>query len=146
MTTGDGQIGALMELTGLLTEVMAREVELLRTMRSSDIATLGEEKAKLAAAYAGMFETVRANPALVKDAEPGLRETLKEATAALKAEIEDNVRAITAAKTLNERLIRALSAAFAEALSPIAAYTSKGETRAPTPALGQMSLSVDNRI
>lgn len=144
--SANGQIGTLIDLTERLTEVMAREVEHLRAMRSSEIATLQEEKARLAAAYAGAFETVRENPAAVTDAEPRLRGVLKEATASLQATVEDNVRAITAAKALNERLIRALSAAVAETLMPVAAYTSTGGTAPPASAAGRVSLAVDNRI
>lgn len=142
----NSQIGTLIDLTERLTEVMAREVEHLRAMRSSEIATLQDEKARLAAAYIGAFETLRENPAAMTDAEPRLRGVLKKATAVLQATVEDNVRAITAAKALNERLIKALSAAVAETLMPVAAYTSTGGTAPTASVAGPVSLAVDNRI
>ena len=80
------------------------------------------------------------------DAEPGLRGVLKKATAVLHSTVEDNVRAITAAKALNERLIKALSTAVAETLMPVAAYTSTGGTAPTASVAGRVSLAVDNRI
>ena len=140
--SGKGPIADLADLTSRLTAAMSSEVELLRTMRASEIATLQDDKATLAAAYASAFETLRKNPAAVNGAGP--RKALKEMTAGLKATLEDNFRALKAAQMANERLIRALSAAVAEARLPAALYTSAGTTDAFSPH--PLALAVDHRI
>ena len=144
--SGHSQIDTLIELSGRLSRLLARESEHLRGMRLNNLAALQEEKAKLTAAYSGAFETVRANPSAVKSAETGMRKALKDATSGLKDKVAVNMSALSAAKMVNERLIRALSDAVATTLMPIAAYTATGGT-APTPtATGQVPLAIDNRI
>ena len=140
--SGKGPIADLVDLTGRLTAAMSSEVELLRAMRTSEIAALQDDKATLAAAYASALETLRKNPAAVNGA--GLGKALKEVTAGLKATLEDNLRAVKAAQMANERLIRALSAAFAEASLPAALYTSAGTTAALH--AHPLALAVDDRI
>ena len=139
-----GDFGEFIDLTNRLAAVMTREAELLRAMRSSEIAALQEGKAALAAAYAGALGVVRKNAAEVNAAGPGRRQALEEATAGLKRAVDDNLRAVNTARTVNERLIKALSAAVAETRLPVATYTAAG-TSAAAPA-GQLSLAVDNRI
>lgn len=140
------QIDTLIELSGRLARLLESESEHLRAMRLSDLAELQEEKAKLAAAYAGAFESVRDNPSAVREAEAGLRAALKDATGGLRETIGANVRAITAAKTINERLVRALSEAVASTLMPLAAYTATGGTAPASSLAGQVPLAIDNQI
>ncbi len=145
MSHSDDRIGSLIELSGQLATVMAREVELLGAMRASEVAELQEDKAALAAAYAGAFEEVRRNPALVREAHPQQRTALREATTVLKTATEANVRAVAAAKTVNERLLRALGEAVARARGPAEPYTAAGRTAAQKPA-GGTALTYDDRI
>ncbi len=144
--SGHSQIDTLIELSDRLSSLLARESEHLRTMRLNNLAALQEEKANLAAAYSSAFQSVRANPSAVKRAEGGMRKALKDATSVLKENVADNMSALSAAKMLNERLIRALSDAVATTLMPNAAYTATGGT-APTPsATGRVPLAIDNQI
>ncbi len=140
------QIDTLIELSGRLARLLENESEHLRAMRLSDLADLQEEKANLAAEYAGAFASVRANPSAVREAEAGRRAALKDVTGGLRETIRTNVRAITAAKTINERLVRALSEAVASALMPLAAYTATGGAAPASPAAGPVPLAVDNQI
>ena len=140
------QIDTLIELSDRLSRLLARESEHLRAMRLNNLAALQEEKAKLAAAYSGAFETVRANPSAVKSAETGMRKALRDATSGLRDKVADNMSALSAAKVVNERLVRALSDAVATTLMPIAAYTATGETAPISAAAGRVPLAIDNRI
>ncbi len=144
--SGNSQFGILIDLSDRLSRLLARESEHLRAMRLNNLAALQDEKAKLTAAYSGAFESVRANPSAVKSAETGMRKALKDATSVLKEKVADNMSALSAAKMLNERLIRALSEAVATTLMPIAAYTATGGTAPTSSATGWVPLAIDNRI
>ncbi len=144
--SGNSQIETLIELSDRLARLLVRESEHLRAMRVNNLAALQEEKANLAAAYSGAFESVRANPSAVKSAAARMRKSLKDATSGLKGKVADNMIALSAAKVLNERLIRALSEAVATTLMPIAAYTATGGTAPTSSATGRVPLAIDNRI
>ena len=144
--SGHSQIDTLIELSDRLSRLLAHESEHLRAMRLNNLAAVQEEKAKLAAAYSSAFELVRANPLAVKSADTGMRKALKDATSGLKKKVADNMIALTAAKVLNERLIRALSEAVATTLMPLAAYTATGGTAPMSSATGRVPLAIDNRI
>ena len=146
MTSEQNLIGSLIDLTGRLTSIVHQEIELLRTMRASEIGALQEEKVKLATTYASAFQTVRKMPSLVKDAEPRLREVLRQSTARLKTALDDNILAVHAAKEVNERLIRAISDAVTESRSAAPVYTATGGTAPAATAAGVVSLAIDHHI
>lgn len=146
MTSERNQIGLLIDLTGRLTAIMSQEIELLRAMRASDIGALQEEKVKLATAYASVFQAVRKTPSVVKNAAPQLREALKQATARLKATLDDNLLAVQAAKDVNERLIRAISDAVTQTRAAAPVYTATGSTAPVAAAAGSVSLAIDHHV
>lgn len=144
MKTERNQIESLIDLTSRLTSIINQEIGLLRAMRTTEIGPLQEEKARLATAYADAFQAVRKRPAVVKDADPGSREALKQATAALRVALDENVLAVHAAKDVNERLIRAISDAVAQTKDTAPVYTATGASAAA--AAGAVSLAIDQRI
>ncbi len=146
MTSERNQIGLLIDLTGRLTAIMNQEIELLRAMRASDIGALQEEKVKLATSYASIFQAVRKTPSMVKNAAPQLREALKQATARLKATLDDNLLAVHAAKDVNERLIRAISDAVTQTKAAAPVYTATGSTAPAAAAAGAVSLAIDHHV
>ncbi len=140
------KIDELLDITGRLSALMAQETDLLRATRASEIEPLQEEKATLVSAYANALNIVRRNPAAIGDASVDLRATLKDATADLKARLDDNLRAVQVAKTVNERVIRALGEAIAEQRSSGAAYTASGGSAPPTPAKGPLPITLNQSI
>lgn len=146
MTSERKQIDNLIDLTSRLTSIINQEISLLRAMRSSEIGPLQDEKTELATAYAGAFQAVRKRPSAVRDADPSVREALKQATAALKIALDENVLAVHAAKDVNERLIRAISDAVSQTRAAAPVYTATGCSAPAAAAANSTSLAIDQRI
>lgn len=146
MTSEPYQIDNLIDLTSRLTSIINQEISLLRAMRTSDIGQLQDEKTELATAYAGAFQAVRKRPSVVKDADPIVREALKQATAALKVALDENVLAVHAARDVNERLIRAISDAVSQTRDAAPVYTATGSSAPAAAAAGSVSLAIDQHI
>lgn len=141
----DGRLGEVIQLSGRLATLMTEETELLRKMRIAEIEPLQSQKSALAAAYAGAISAVERGPDRIAAAPAGLREALREATRGLQTALDHNLRAVLAAKTVNERLIRVVSDAVAEMRAPGGAYTANGRAPSSADAAEPISLSVDHR-
>jgi len=141
----DGRLGEIIRLSGQLASLMTEETELLRKMRIAEIEPLQSQKSALAAAYASAITAVGRRPDQVTDAPADLRQSLREATRSLQTALDQNMRAVLAAKTVNERLIRVVSDAVAEMRAPGGAYTANGCAPSSADAAEPISLSVDHR-
>ncbi len=141
----DGRLGEVIRLSGQLAALMTEETELLREMRIAEIEPLQSQKAALAAAYASVLSAVGRRPEQIAEAPPALRQSLRDATRELQTALDQNMRAVIAAKTVNERLIRVVSDAIAEQRAPGGAYTANGVMPSSAEAAEPVSLSVDHR-
>ncbi len=141
-----GSIEELIDLTERLTEVMARETEILNGMRPSDIEPLQVEKESLSAAYSDAVGAANSNASDVASARLDLREMLARSTARLQDTMADNLRAITIARAFNERLVRALGDAAAENRYPATAYTANGQRQFTTNHGAPTAMTLDDRI
>lgn len=140
------RIDTLIDVSKRLTDVMNREVDLLRQMKIGDIAPLQDEKTALAAAYASALGSVSGDPAALKETAPGLRQALDRVTADLRAAADTNVTVVLAAKAVNERVFKAIGDAVAEQKSPLGAYTATGGSTPHSPGNGALSFSLDDHI
>jgi len=140
-----GRLGEVIRLSDQLASLMTEETELLRKMRIAEIEPLQSQKSALAAAYASAITAVGRRPGQVIDAPTDLRETLRDATRNLQTALDHNMRAVLAAKTVNERLIRVVSDAVAEMRAPGGAYTANGHASSSADAAEPISLSVDHQ-
>ena len=144
--TGISHIGELIELTKRLTAVMEHEVDLLGGIRAAEVGPLQEEKSALSAAYSGAVGVVNKDASTVANAAPNLRDALEGATTRLKEAMADNLRAITVARTFNERLIMALGEAVAAARPSANAYTAGGARAHAAAPAGPTAIALDDRI
>ena len=114
----DDRIGQLTALTERLTERLAEETRAFEARRPQDAAKGLEETQRLANLYRHESARVKADPALIEGAPLGQRVTLMRATEAFEAVLARHARAVDAARTVSEGLVKAIAAEVAQARSP----------------------------
>lgn len=125
-------VTALLAITRRLADVLTTETAALRAMRPQDIAPLQDEKAELTGQYERRLRALQAPETSFGAIDAGLRTELRERTAALGAIIRDNKRALTAARTVNERLLRTIAEEIARQRNPAHTYGRIGRRQRPT--------------
>ena len=103
------RVDQLILLTERLTELVALEAQAFESRRPQDAAVHVEETSKLANLYRHESSRVRANPGLVSAADLKQRTRLIRATEAFDAVLARQGRALEAAKTVTEGLVRAIA-------------------------------------
>ncbi|MDB5422949.1 MAG: flbY [Phenylobacterium sp.] len=103
------RVDQLILLTERLTELVALEAQAFEARRPQDAALYVEETSRLANLYRHESARVRANPGLVAGAPLSQRTRLIRATEAFDAVLARQGRALEAAKTVTEGLVRAIA-------------------------------------
>lgn len=111
----------LIVLTERLTELVALEALALEQRRPQDIMERLEETGRLANVYRHESGRIRANPALLTGLAPDIHRKLVQATEALDAVLARQGRALDAAKSVTEGLVRAIA-------EEVAAQRTRGES------------------
>ena len=137
----------LLAVIGRLIAIMDKETGLLREMRSDQIGELQPEKTRLAGLYVGMVKDIRKHPELLAAVDQAVRGELTDAMTRFDQAASDNERAINAARSANERVLKAIVAAVNSKRS-VGTYGNNGAIAdAPRPQRAQvMSISVDRRF
>jgi hypothetical protein len=99
----------MIALTERLTELIAQEALAFEQRRPQDAALHLEETSRLANLYRHESARIRANPGLVSSAPMALRTRLIRATEAFDSVLARQGRALEAAKTVTEGLVRAIA-------------------------------------
>jgi hypothetical protein len=107
--TPSDRVDQLILLTERLTDLIARQSSAFEARRPHEAAQYVDEVAKLANLYRHESTRVRANVALVAAATLARRQRLIRATEAFDAVLARQGRAVTAAKTVTEGLVRAIA-------------------------------------
>jgi hypothetical protein len=129
------RVEQLIALTERLTELVAKEAAAFEQRRPQDAATFVEETAKLANMYRHESAKVRANPQVIAQAPPARRQGLIRATEALDAVLARQGRALEAAKTVTEGLVRAIADEVASQRQQSAGYGPSATPYAPGAAV-----------
>jgi hypothetical protein len=108
-TDASDRVEQLTILTERLTELIALEAQAFEQGRPQDAAAQLDETSRLANMYRHESARVRANPTLVASAPMALRTKLIRATEAFDAVLARQGRALEAAKTVTEGLVRAIA-------------------------------------
>lgn len=124
-------VTALLAITRRLADLLTAETTALRAMRPQDIAPMQDEKAELTGQYERRLRQLQAPEASFGAIDAGLFSELKERTAALTSIIVDNKRALTAARTVNERLLRTIAEEIARQRNPAQTYARLGRRQRP---------------
>lgn len=128
-----GRMEQLIALTDRLTALIAEQLRAFEAHRPQDAALNAEETAKLANLYRHESLKVKADPALLEGAPGHLRDRLIAATRAFDAVLARHGRAVEAAKTITEGLIRAIAEEVSTQRHAVSGYGPKA-MQAPRPA------------
>lgn len=122
MTTPAEKISAIIAMTDRLGEIVAAENELLAARRSSEIGAHRDEKARLSEAYEREMADLKANRSwLAASADEDIAR-LKASNRSFHAILAKHRRAVLAAKTVTERMLRAIGEEIAKRQRPLNSY------------------------
>jgi hypothetical protein len=113
-TDADDRVEQLILLTERLTDLIAKQANAFEARRPHEAAQYVDEVAKLANLYRHESARVRANVALVAQADAARRQRLVRATEAFDAVLARQGRAVGAARTVTEGLVRAIAQEVAD--------------------------------
>lgn len=103
------RVEQLIVLTQRLSALMTREADAFEAHRPHDVVAGAEETARLANLYRHESLRIRKDPGLIEAAPPPLRKKLIEATRTFDTALARHGRAVMAAKTVTEGLVRAIA-------------------------------------
>jgi len=131
------RVEQLIVLTDRLTAMMADQCKAFEERRPQDAAASMEELTRLANLYRHESMRVRTAPALIEEASLALRTQLMRATEAFDAVLARQGRALEAARTITEGLVRAIADEVASQRSSGSGYgpgaaAQSGDARAIT--------------
>ncbi|WP_309090299.1 flagellar basal body protein [Phenylobacterium sp.] len=120
------RVEQLILLTERLTELVAEQAAAFEQRRPQDAAAKLDETSRLANLYRHESARVRAQPALVSAAPVALRTRLVRATEAFDAVLARQGRAIEAARTVTEGLVKAIAEEVAAQRTKGVSYGASG--------------------
>ena len=142
------RVSDLLAITSRLIACMEQEVELLSRMRAQDIGPVQASKSALADAYEAHLAALRDTTEGGEAIDSRLVQELTAATERLQASIADNLRAVKAAREINDKVLKAIVAAVQADQAKPSAYGRGGAAaaamarRTATP----VSVSLDGRF
>ena len=120
------RVRQLVQLTQALTERLRLETAAFEQSRPQDVATSLTGTQEMANLYRRDTGHVKANPALLSGAPAADRKDLVKATEVFNAVLARPARAVAAARTNSEGLVRALAQEVTAARTPASAYSATG--------------------
>jgi hypothetical protein len=130
------RVEQLIVLTERLTKFLTAELKAFEARRPQDAAANSAETQRLANLYRHESARIRADPSLIAGAPAPLRRRLMEATKQFDAVLARHGRALYAAKTITEGLVRAIAEEVAVQRRRVAAYGPEArQYRADTSAI-----------
>lgn len=144
-TTTHGPVDNLISVTESLIELMATEIELLKAMRPEEVRALQEDKNRFAKVYEDCMATLKARPELLANSGDGIKRHLRDVTARFQDVLFENERALSAVKSVSERLLHVIVGAVSEKEHG-AAYSANGAMGAGSFRTGNVPLSVNERL
>jgi flagellar biosynthesis/type III secretory pathway chaperone len=121
-----GEVRSLIEVTRRLTNLMTAELVALRAMRPKDIVPILAEKAALTSQYETRFRRLKDQKSALGMLDKTLVAELKATTDTLNAITLDNRRALSAAREVNDKLLRTIANEVSRQRNPAGAYTRSG--------------------
>ena len=136
------RVDQLVILTERLTELVAAEAQAFEQQRPQDVIAHIDEISRLANLYRHESTRVRADPSLIASAPLSQRTRLVQATEAFDAVLARQGRALEAAKTVTEGLVRAIADEVATQRTTGSGY---GPGAAPAPRGPATSITLNKR-
>jgi hypothetical protein len=136
------RVSDLLAVTSRLIACMEQEVGLLKRMRAQDLGPVQADKAVLADAYEAHLAALR-DPAGADEAiDSALVQELATVTERLQGAISDNLRAVRAAREVNDKILKAIVAAVQADQTKASAYGRGGLAAAAAARRTSAPLSV----
>ena len=142
--TATERVEQLILLTERLTDLITEECQAFEARRPQNAAANIEETGRLANLYRHESARVKADPRLVQGAPADQRQRLVQATKAFDAVLARQGRAIEAAKTVTEGLVRAIAEEVASSRQQASGY-GPGATLAGQPAATATAITLNRR-
>ena len=138
----------LMELAIALIQVMATEIELLKTREFKELAATQAQKFALSDVYHGHMTDIAANPDIFDGIDPKIRTELKRLATQLDATARENANRVRAALELNTKLVERIALAAQQNATTAAGYTNTGarSTASMGRAYGQVPVSLNQQL
>ncbi|WP_372707464.1 flagellar basal-body protein FlbY [Brevundimonas sp.] len=124
------RVRQLIDLTQRLTARLSAETKAFEARRPQDAALTMAETQDLANAYRRESAQVKADPSVLAPAPLAARKGLIEATKAFEATLSTHARAVEAARTVSEGLVRTIAAEVAGQRGSPSAYGASGKANA----------------
>ena len=141
------RIALLVDVTHKLGTLIANETELLRRRRPRELAVLQPEKERLSKIYDNEMRTLRENPGLAAASPPREMELLRSVIKWFAKVLEDHHRALMVAKTVTERLVKAVSDEVSARSGVVSGYSKYATTATTTMSKARpVSLAVNQVI
>ncbi len=125
-----------------LTSLMSREVELLRAMQIQEFSVLQGQKLELISRYENETAALREDRFATERLDESLREELRDVVGRMTETMRENEAAIRAAKTTNEKLVKAITTAVQTAQNSHVGYSNQGTQQ----ATGAVSLRLNQEF
>lgn len=142
------QVNDLLHVTSRLITVLEREVALLRSVPSTELEQLQQEKSTLTAAYESQARSLAGQPRLLEALEPVLRSELARVSGRFQSALAANERALRAARDTSQRVLQAIADEIDKTQRENAGYSSSGQTAsaARPGSAPPVSIAVDKRL
>lgn len=114
-----------------LAKLIEAENDLLIDRRPSELAAFEDEKADLTVAYQQELGALRDQPGLLATSQPEVKATLRAAGMRLVNAMDVNRRKIMAARTVAERMMKAVTDEVAKRANPVQGYTARAMLNKP---------------
>jgi hypothetical protein len=124
------RVSDLLAITSRLIACMEQEIALLQRMRAQDIGPVQAGKAALADAYEAHLAALREPAGGEERIDPALVQELTRATERMQAAVAENVRAVRAAREVNDKILKAVVAAVQQDQAKPSAYGRPGAAAA----------------
>jgi hypothetical protein len=120
------RITDLLAVTSQLIGCMERELEMLRSLKPTELKQLQMDKVALADAYQAFTMALKEPGEDITAVNQALRDELTEATERFQGAVQDNLRALKAMRDVNERVMRAVVQALEEKRAAVTGYNNRG--------------------
>ncbi len=140
--SGADNADKLIGMTDRLSQLMEREVELLRGRRANDIQALQSDKESLAGVYQRIITDLQQNPKALEGLDDRRRERIKHAAARLQGAATGNAIALRSAIEANHHLIETIAGAIRDQSNAHAPYMANGRVAHGNGTQAKRNLSV----
>ncbi|HEX6979210.1 MAG TPA: hypothetical protein VF342_07915 [Alphaproteobacteria bacterium] len=137
----------LIAVAGRLITVIREETRLLESFQTNRLGSLQDEKRRLATAYVDLIHEMRREPEVLAAIDKAVRDELADILTQFNEAATANERALNAARTANEFVIRAIADAVAAQRPATGAYSRAGTVATPNRTTATpVSVALDARF